>query len=70
MHSPCLHGDASHDCEPGETIGARATETHEYRCDAILYDGAIFGARMDRDPSAAATARLVAATLVDAAIPR
>jgi AcrR family transcriptional regulator len=36
----------------------------------VLYDGALFGARMDRDPSAAATARLVAATLVDAAIAR
>jgi AcrR family transcriptional regulator len=34
---------------------------------ALLYDGATVGARMDRDPTAAAAARTVAAALVDAA---
>jgi AcrR family transcriptional regulator len=37
---------------------------------AMLYDGAVVTARMDRNPRAAATtAKAVAATLVDAAIP-
>jgi AcrR family transcriptional regulator len=35
---------------------------------ALLYDGATVSARMDRDPQAAAAARVVAASLVDAAI--
>ncbi|MCW2530033.1 MAG: TetR/AcrR family transcriptional regulator [Pseudonocardiales bacterium] len=35
----------------------------------LLYDGAGVGARMDRNPQAAASARAIAATLVDAAIP-
>jgi AcrR family transcriptional regulator len=34
---------------------------------ALLYDGATVSARMDRDPTAAAAARTVAAALVDAA---
>ncbi|MFC7647351.1 hypothetical protein ACFQX6_47675 [Streptosporangium lutulentum] len=33
----------------------------------LLYDGAGLSARMDRDPSAATTARAAAATLLDAA---
>jgi AcrR family transcriptional regulator len=33
----------------------------------LLYDGASMGARMDRDPGSAATARAAAATLLDAA---
>jgi AcrR family transcriptional regulator len=33
----------------------------------LLYDGASIGARMDRNPTAAATARAVAAALLDAA---
>ena len=33
----------------------------------LLYDGSAVGARMDRNPAAAATARTVAATLLDAA---
>jgi hypothetical protein len=33
----------------------------------LLYDGATVAARMDRDPSAAAAARAVAAALLDAA---
>ncbi len=33
----------------------------------LLYDGASIGARMDRNPNAAATARAVAAALLDAA---
>jgi hypothetical protein len=33
----------------------------------LLYDGSSVGARMDRDPAAAVTARTVAATLLDAA---
>jgi hypothetical protein len=33
----------------------------------LLYDGSAVGARMDRDPAAAETARTVAATLLDAA---
>ena len=36
---------------------------------ALLYDGATVGARMDRDPGAAATARAAAVTLVDADTP-
>jgi AcrR family transcriptional regulator len=35
----------------------------------LLYDGAGVGARMDRNPEVAATAKAIAATLVDAAIP-
>jgi AcrR family transcriptional regulator len=35
----------------------------------ILYDGATLSARMDRDPSAATTARAAAAALLDAALP-
>jgi AcrR family transcriptional regulator len=35
---------------------------------SLLYDGASVSARMDRDPEAAAEARVVAAALVDAAI--
>lgn len=35
---------------------------------ALLYDGAIVGARMDRDPEAGAVARAIAAILIDAAI--
>jgi hypothetical protein len=34
----------------------------------LLYDGTAVGARMDRDPSAAATARAVAGTLLDQAL--
>ena len=34
----------------------------------VLYDGAMTAASMDRDPQAAATARAIAATLVDAAL--
>jgi AcrR family transcriptional regulator len=34
----------------------------------VLYDGATVGARMDRNPQAAATARSIAATLLDAAM--
>jgi AcrR family transcriptional regulator len=34
---------------------------------ALLYDGAMLGARMDRDPEAAATALAAATTLMDAA---
>jgi AcrR family transcriptional regulator len=34
----------------------------------MLYDGAVVTARMDRDPNAAATARTVAVSLVDAAL--
>lgn len=34
----------------------------------LLYDGTAAGARMDRSPSAAATARAIAATLLDQAI--
>ncbi len=34
----------------------------------LLYDGAGVSARMDRDPSAAAAARVVAAGLVDSAL--
>jgi hypothetical protein len=33
----------------------------------LLYDGAVNGAKMDRNPAAAATARAVAASLLDAA---
>jgi AcrR family transcriptional regulator len=36
---------------------------------ALVYDGAGIGAWLDRDPSAEAAARVVAATLVDAALP-
>jgi hypothetical protein len=36
----------------------------------LLYDGATVSARMDRDPSTAATARVVAVALVDAATGR
>lgn len=35
---------------------------------ALLYDGAIIGARMDRDPAAGAAAREMAAILIDAAV--
>jgi AcrR family transcriptional regulator len=35
---------------------------------AMLYDGAMVAARMDRDPSAAAAARAAAAALLDAAV--
>jgi AcrR family transcriptional regulator len=35
----------------------------------LLYDGALMGARLDRDPSTAAAARTVAEGLIDAAIP-
>jgi AcrR family transcriptional regulator len=35
---------------------------------AVLYDGAIVTARMDRNPAAAATARSIAAALVEAAL--
>lgn len=35
---------------------------------ALLYDGAIVGARMDRSPAAGAAAREIAAVLIDAAI--
>jgi AcrR family transcriptional regulator len=35
---------------------------------SLLYDGATVSARMDRDPSAAASARAIAAMLLDAAI--
>ncbi|MEE4545227.1 TetR/AcrR family transcriptional regulator [Streptomyces sp. V4-01] len=35
----------------------------------LLYDGATLSARMDRDPTAAATARAAAVTLLDAALP-
>lgn len=35
---------------------------------ALLYDGAIVGARMDRNPEAGAVARAIAAVLIDAAI--
>jgi AcrR family transcriptional regulator len=35
----------------------------------ILYDGAVAGAWMDRDPSKASAARAIAAMLLDAAIP-
>jgi AcrR family transcriptional regulator len=34
----------------------------------VIYDGAMLGSRMDRDPRAAATARTVASAIVDAAI--
>jgi AcrR family transcriptional regulator len=34
----------------------------------VIYDGAMLGSRMDRDPNAAATARAVASAIVDAAI--
>jgi hypothetical protein len=34
----------------------------------LLYDGAGVSARMDRDPSAATTARAAAAALLDAAV--
>jgi AcrR family transcriptional regulator len=34
---------------------------------ALLYDGATIGAQIDRDPTASATARAMAATLLDAA---
>jgi hypothetical protein len=33
----------------------------------LLYDGAVLSARLDRDPSAATTARAAAAALLDAA---
>jgi AcrR family transcriptional regulator len=36
----------------------------------LLYDGALMGARLDRDPSTAAAARTVAEGLIDAAIAR
>jgi len=36
----------------------------------LLYDGALVGARMDQNPSAAASARAVAAALIDAATAR
>ena len=36
----------------------------------VLYDGAMLGARMDRNPAAAITARAVAAVVIDAAITR
>jgi AcrR family transcriptional regulator len=36
----------------------------------LLYDGATVSAQMDHDPGSAAAARVVAAMLVDAAIPR
>jgi AcrR family transcriptional regulator len=35
---------------------------------AMLYDGAVVTARMDRNPKAASTARAIAVTLVDAAL--
>jgi len=35
----------------------------------LLYDGAAVSARLDRDPGAAATARVAAAALIDAALP-
>jgi hypothetical protein len=34
----------------------------------LLYDGAIVGSRMDAAPEAAATARALASTIIDAAI--
>jgi hypothetical protein len=36
----------------------------------LLYDGSGQSARMDRDPAAAAVARVAAATLLDAALAR
>jgi hypothetical protein len=36
----------------------------------LLYDGAVAGAWMDRDPGKAAAAHEIAAMLVDEAIPR
>ncbi|MFE5812393.1 TetR/AcrR family transcriptional regulator [Streptomyces sp. NPDC056479] len=36
----------------------------------LLYDGGGLSARMDRDPSAAATARAAASVLIDAALPK
>jgi AcrR family transcriptional regulator len=35
---------------------------------AVLYDGAVVSAKMDRDPKAAVTARTIAATLLDVAL--
>ena len=35
----------------------------------LLYDGATLAARMDRDPTAAATARAAAAMLLDTVLP-
>jgi AcrR family transcriptional regulator len=35
----------------------------------LLYDGAAISARMDRDPGAAASARLAAAVLIDSSLP-
>jgi hypothetical protein len=52
--------------ELGQAAGA-ADPQRLARQLALLYDGASVGARMDRDPGAAATARTVAVTLVDAA---
>jgi AcrR family transcriptional regulator len=36
---------------------------------AMVYDGAVVGARMDRNPLAGETAKAIATTLVDAALP-
>jgi AcrR family transcriptional regulator len=36
---------------------------------AMVYDGAVVGARMDRNPRAAITAKAIATTLIDAALP-
>jgi hypothetical protein len=52
--------------ELGQAAGAADPERLARQL-VLLYDGATVGGYMDRDPTAAATARAVAATLLDAA---
>jgi AcrR family transcriptional regulator len=52
--------------ELGQAAGAVDAERLAQQL-VLLYDGATVAAQMDRDPTAAATARAVAATLLDAA---
>jgi AcrR family transcriptional regulator len=53
--------------ELGRAAGAADPERLARRL-ALLYDGAVVSARMDRYPSAAAEARAIASVLIDAAI--
>jgi hypothetical protein len=53
--------------ELGRAVGARDPERLAQQL-VLLYDGAAAASQMDRDPGAAAAARDVAATLLDASV--
>ncbi len=54
----------------GLATEARATDPDQLAAHLqLLYDGAAVSARLDRDSGAAATARVAAAALIDAAVP-